>query len=46
LADTVCKRQKNDILFGYRYKQAEFKDGNLTTDYTFGGPLAGFNFRF
>ena len=45
-AYTVGKRQQNAILFGYRYKQAEFKDGDLTTDYTFGGPLAGFNFRF
>ncbi len=45
-AYTVGKRQRNHIMFGYRYKQAEFKDGNLTTDYTFSGPLAGFNFRF
>ncbi len=42
----VGKRQRNHIVFGYRYTQAEFKDGNLTTDYTFSGPLAGFNFRF
>ncbi len=42
----VGKRQRNHIVFGSRYKQAEFKDGNLTTDYTFSGPLAGFNFRF
>jgi hypothetical protein len=45
-AYTVGKRQRNRIVFGYRYKQAEFKDGNLTTDFTYGGPLAGFNFRF
>jgi hypothetical protein len=45
-AYTVGKRQLNRILFGYRYKQAEFKDGDLTTDYTFDGPLAGFYFRF
>jgi hypothetical protein len=43
---TVGKRQQNTILFGYRYKQAEFKDGDLTTEYTYSGPLAGFNFRF
>ncbi len=45
-AYTVGKRQRNHIMFGYRYKQAEFKDGNLTTDFTYSGPLAGFNFRF
>lgn len=43
---TVGKRQQNTILFGYRYKQAEFKDGDLSTEYTYSGPLAGFNFRF
>ena len=43
---TVGKRQQNTILFGYRYKQAEFKDGDLTTEFTYGGPIAGFNFRF
>jgi len=45
-AYTVGKRQQNRIMFGYRYKQAEFKDGDLTTDYTYGGPVAGFNFGF
>ena len=45
-AYTVGKQQQNRILFGYRYKQAEFKDGNLTTEYTYSGPMAGFNFRF
>jgi len=45
-AYTVGKRRRNHIVFGYRYKQAEFKEGNLTTDYTFSGPLAGFNFGF
>ena len=45
-AYTVGKQQRNNILFGYRYKQAEFKDGTLTTDYTYSGPIAGFNFRF
>jgi len=34
------------ILFGYQYKEADFKSGNLRTDYTYGGPGAGFNFRF
>ncbi len=45
-AYTVGKRQRNSILFGYRYKQAEFKDGGLTTEFTYNGPTAGFNFRF
>jgi hypothetical protein len=45
-AYTVGKRQQNRILFGYQYKAAEFKDGGLTSDYTFDGPIAGFNFRF
>ncbi len=42
----VGKRQRNHIMFGYRYKQAEFKDGNLTTEFTYSGPVAGFNFSF
>ena len=45
-AYTVGKKQQNRILFGYRYKQAEFKDGALTTEYTFNGPIAGFAFGF
>ena len=45
-AYTVGKRQQNRILFGYQYKQAEFKDGGLNQDYSFNGPMAGFNFRF
>ncbi len=46
VAYTVGKKQQNRILFGYRYKQAEFKDGALTTDYAFNGPIAGFAFVF
>ena len=42
----VGKRRQNQILFGYQYKEAEFRDGDLTTDYSYHGPLAGFNFRF
>ena len=45
-AYTVGKRQLNRILFGYQHKVAEFKDGGLNSDYTFSGPMAGFNFRF
>ena len=43
---TVGKRRQNRILFGYQYKQAEFKDGDLTSDFTYYGPMAGFNFRW
>ncbi len=46
LALTVGKRQQNRILFGYQYKAAEFKDGDLRLDYVYQGPMAGFNFRF
>ena len=42
----VGKSQQNNFIFGYRYKQAEFKDGDLTTDFTFNGPLVGYNFLF
>ena len=46
LAWTVGKRQQNRILFGYQYKTAEFRDGDLRFDYDYQGPMAGFNFRF
>ena len=46
LAYTVGKRRQNQFLFGYQYKQAEFKDGDLTTDFTYYGPNVGFSFRF
>jgi len=36
---------KNRIMFD-QYKQAEFKDGNLTTNFSYTGPMAAFNFRF
>lgn len=43
---TVGERQANRILLGYQYMDAGYKDGQLRLDYTFYGPLAGFNFRF
>ena len=46
LAWTVGKRQQNRILFGYQYKTAEFRDGDLRLDFDYQGPMAGFNFRF
>jgi hypothetical protein len=45
-AYTVGQRRQNRIVFGYQYKQAEFKDGDLKTEYRYYGPMAGFNFRF
>jgi hypothetical protein len=45
-AYAVGMKRSNHILFGYRYKQAEFEDGALTTDYTYSGPLVGFAFVF
>ena len=45
-AYTVGKRQQNRLMFGYQYKQAEFQDGDLRTDFRYQGPMAGFNFRW
>jgi hypothetical protein len=45
-AYTVGQRRQNRILFGYQYKKAEFQDGGLNSDFSFAGPIAGFNFRF
>ena len=45
-AYTVGKRQRNRIVFGYQYKEAEFGDGDLITEFAYNGPMAGFNFRF
>ena len=42
----VGKHRQNRILFGYQYKEAEFRDGDLVTDFSYQGPIAGFNFRF
>jgi len=43
---TVGQRQQNKLLFGYQYKQMEYEDGGLNTDYRMHGPMAGFSFRF
>ncbi len=45
-AYVVGKRRQNRISFGYQYKEAEFRDGDLVTDFSYQGPIAGFNFRF
>jgi hypothetical protein len=43
---TVGKQKASRIVLGYQYKQAEFRDGELRTDFTCQGPLAGIDFRF
>ena len=45
-AYTVGKREQNRILFGYQFKQAEYQDGGLNQEFSYNGPMAGFNFRF
>lgn len=45
-AYTVGKKQQNRILFGYQYKDAEFKGGDLKTAFRNQGPMVGFDFRF
>ena len=42
----VGKRQQNQVLFGYQYKEADFDDAGLETAFEFSGFQAGFNFRF
>jgi len=46
LGRTVGKRELNRILIGYQYKVAEFDSGDIRSDFTYHGPIAGFNFRF
>jgi hypothetical protein len=46
VAYVVGKHRQNRILIGYQYKEAKFRDGDLTTDFSYAGPMAGFNFRF
>lgn len=37
---------QHGIMFGYRYKEAEFEDDGLNEDYEYKGPALAFNFRF
>ena len=46
VAYRVGARRQNRIIFGYQYKEAEYESGDLTTEYTYHGLVAGFNFRF
>jgi hypothetical protein len=43
---TVGKRKQNAVVFGYKHKEAELQDGGINSDFTYSGPLVGFNFRF
>jgi hypothetical protein len=40
------QRRQDRLLFGYQYKQAEFRDGDLNLHFTYFGPMLGFDFRF
>jgi hypothetical protein len=46
LAYSVGKQQQNRFVFGYQYKDMDFKDGELKTELGLSGPVAGFEFRF
>jgi hypothetical protein len=46
VAYAVGARRQNVVLFGYQLKRAEFRDGDVTTDFSYQGPMAGFSFRF
>jgi hypothetical protein len=45
-AYTVGRKQQNQFIFGYQYKESELTDGDLTTETEFSGPTIAFNFRF
>ena len=38
-------KKQYGLMLGYRYKEAEFKHGDIEEDYTYKGPLLAFNFR-
>jgi hypothetical protein len=40
------KQRQHGVLFGYRYKEAEFKSGELEEDFEYKGPVVGLNFTF
>ena len=46
LAWIVGQRRHNRLVFGYEFKEAEYKNGDMTADYGYQGPTVGFNFRF
>ena len=46
LAYAVGQQRQNQVLLGYQFKQAEFDDGDVQTEFQFDGLTAGFSFRF
>jgi hypothetical protein len=46
VAYAVGKQRQNRLLFGYQYKQSEYQDGDVRTEFQNTGPTAGFSFRF
>jgi hypothetical protein len=40
------KHRQYGLMLGYRYKEAEFKHGDIKEKFEYKGPLIGFNFRF
>ncbi len=46
LAWIVGKRRQNRFIVGYEFKEAEYRNGDVTADYGYQGPTVGFNFRF
>ena len=40
------EQKQYGLMFGYRYKEAEFKHDDLKEKFEYKGPLIGFNFRF
>jgi hypothetical protein len=46
LAYSIGGGDRYQVLFGYQYKEAEFKADDLRSDFVYGGPGAGFSFRF
>lgn len=46
LAYSVGSNRQNRLLFGYQYKEAEFKESQIRSKFSYSGPMVGFNFRF
>lgn len=42
----VGPQRRQGIVFGYRYKDAEFRQSGLEERYKYKGPVVGFNFHF
>jgi hypothetical protein len=40
------ERRQHGVLFGYRYKEADFKSGQVEEEYQYKGPVVGLNFTF